>query len=75
MLYVAAWNNSGEASQKATLPPFAKIVKQADKDGDGEISRSEMPWGPKVRNSSGTGGPQTGFRYAGQVFIRIAGCR
>ena len=48
MLYVSAWNNSGEASQKATLPPFAKIVKQADKDGDGEISRSEMPWGPKV---------------------------
>ena len=47
-LYVAAWNNSGEASQKASLPPYAKIIKQADKDGDGELNRSEMPWGPKL---------------------------
>ena len=47
-MYVAAWNNSGETNQKATLPPFEQIVKQADKDGDGELSRSEMPWEPKI---------------------------
>ena len=47
-LYVGAWNNFGEADLSGKLPDFALMLKQHDKDADGQLSRNEMPWGPAL---------------------------
>jgi outer membrane protein assembly factor BamB len=47
-LYVAAWNNFGEADLAGKLPEFALMLKQHDKDSDGNLSSKEVPWGPTL---------------------------
>lgn len=42
-VYVAAWNNFGEADQMVPLPDFATLVRRSDKDGDGQVSAAELP--------------------------------
>jgi outer membrane protein assembly factor BamB len=43
VIYVATWSPFGEADQMAVLPDYATLVKDLDKDGNGQISASELP--------------------------------
>lgn len=40
---VAAWNKMGEPDLRPEFPTFEAMVKEHDGDGDGTISRDEMP--------------------------------
>jgi outer membrane protein assembly factor BamB len=42
-IYVSTWNVLGEEDQRATLPDFATLVKQYDKNHDGSITENEFP--------------------------------
>jgi outer membrane protein assembly factor BamB len=42
-IYVATWSPIGEADQLPALPAFATLLEQIDKDGNGQISQSELP--------------------------------
>ncbi len=43
VLFVGTWNLRGEPDQRVKLPDFKTLVKQYDKNGDMQISRSELP--------------------------------
>jgi outer membrane protein assembly factor BamB len=43
VLFVGAWTNFGEPDLRAKLPDFKTLVKQYDKNGDMQISKSEFP--------------------------------
>ncbi len=43
IIFVNTWNNLGEDDQRPTLPDFATLVKEYDKNGDGILSESEFP--------------------------------
>jgi hypothetical protein len=47
-LYFNGWAPGGEPSERIELPPFEEAVKLFDKDGDGKISKEELPkkWHP-----------------------------
>jgi outer membrane protein assembly factor BamB len=42
-IYAATWSPFGEADQLQTPPDFATVVKNYDKDGNGQISEAELP--------------------------------
>ena len=42
-VYVAAWNKLGEPSLRPEFPSFETLLSDNDKDGDGTISRDELP--------------------------------
>ncbi len=42
-IYVATWSPFGESDQMQALPDFETLVKNNDKDGNGSISRDEVP--------------------------------
>jgi outer membrane protein assembly factor BamB len=41
--YVGTWNNFGEPDQRPSMPDFAALRKEYDKNGDGRISEAEFP--------------------------------
>jgi outer membrane protein assembly factor BamB len=43
VIYVTAWTNLGEADQRVPVPDFPALLKQADKDGNEQISEEEFP--------------------------------
>ena len=43
VIFVTTWTNLGEDDQRAPLPDFAALLKQADKDGNEQISEEEFP--------------------------------
>jgi outer membrane protein assembly factor BamB len=43
MVYAATWQPGGEADQWVSLPDYATLLKQYDKDGDGQLSEAEFP--------------------------------
>ena len=43
MIYASTWNVLGEEDQRTTLPDFAALLKQYDKNGDGALSETEFP--------------------------------
>jgi outer membrane protein assembly factor BamB len=43
LIYVATWNVLGEDDQRASLPDFAAMLKQYDKDSDRALSAAEFP--------------------------------
>lgn len=42
-VYVATWNNFGEAELIVPLPEFAALVARSDKDADGQVTLEEFP--------------------------------
>lgn len=72
VLYVAAWNNFGEAAHLGKLPSFARIVKKSDKDGDGELSYSEMPWGPALAQRPELAGRKLGANMPVKMMFSLA---
>lgn len=42
-IFVATWYPFGEADQRRTLPAFATVVRDHDKDGSGTLAREEIP--------------------------------
>jgi outer membrane protein assembly factor BamB len=42
-MYVTMWTHLGEADQRVPLPEFAALLRQADQDGNGQISEQEFP--------------------------------
>ena len=59
-IYVATWSPIGEADQLPALPAFATLLKQIDKDGNGQISQSELP--PRWTSSAGRMRPTSPVR-------------
>ena len=47
-VYVATWNNFGEEALRVNQPPFTEILEKHDQDGDGTISKQELPWSVAV---------------------------
>ena len=47
-LFVGTWNNFGEDQLRVSLPDFDTFVAKNDKDGDGGISREEIPTEQKI---------------------------
>jgi outer membrane protein assembly factor BamB len=47
-LYFNGWAPGGEPSERIELPPFEEAIKMFDKDGNGKISKEELPkkWHP-----------------------------
>jgi len=47
-LYFNGWAPGGEPSERIELPVFEEVLKMFDKDGDGKISKEELPkkWHP-----------------------------
>ncbi len=47
-LYFNSWAPGGEPAERLILPPFEEAVALLDKDGDGELSKEEVPkeWQP-----------------------------
>jgi hypothetical protein len=43
VLYFNGWAPGGEPSERIELPDFATMVKQYDKNGDGKLSKDEVP--------------------------------
>ena len=43
VLFVGAWSNFGEPDLRVKLPDFKTMVKEYDKNGDMQISKSEFP--------------------------------
>jgi outer membrane protein assembly factor BamB len=42
-VYVTGWAPGADVGQRVTLPKFEEVVREADKNGDGKISKDEMP--------------------------------
>jgi len=57
---VAAWNQSGEPALVPVFPPFEKLIKENDKDGDKVISSGELPKLWYFHRSEGTDAPYNG---------------
>ena len=49
VIYVSSWSMGGDADARISIPPFADAVKQHDKNGDGAISKSELPEGGQIQ--------------------------
>lgn len=49
MVFATGWAPGADAGQRAQLPPFQEVLKEADADGDGKLSQSEVP--PKWKHS------------------------
>ena len=41
-LYVNTWHNAGERSTRATLPTFAELLEESDKNSNGLVEREEI---------------------------------
>lgn len=42
-LFFNGWAPGGEPSERLELPEFEKMIREYDKDGDGKLSKSEIP--------------------------------
>ena len=49
VIYVSSWSMGGDADERISIPLFADAVKQHDKNGDGAISKSELPEGGQIQ--------------------------
>lgn len=47
-VFAAAWSPYGEADQRAPVPTFDELVKQHDKNGDGQLAFEEIGLRPMV---------------------------
>jgi len=65
VLFVGAWTNLGEPDLRVKLPDFEALVKQYDKDGDMQISKSEFPDDLMVAHR-----PEIGNVEGGQVYVK-----
>jgi len=63
--YITGWSNGGEEAQRTPLPKFGDLIKTSDKNGDGKISRDELPaeLAFNIR-------PEAGDAYGAQVRIK-----
>jgi outer membrane protein assembly factor BamB len=43
IIYFNGWAPGGEPSERMELPDFEQMLKEHDKDGDGKLSKSEIP--------------------------------
>ncbi|MFQ5732439.1 MAG: PQQ-binding-like beta-propeller repeat protein [Planctomycetaceae bacterium] len=41
-LYIATWTPGGDRSNRISMGPFADALKQFDKNGDGQVAKSEL---------------------------------
>ena len=57
---VAAWNKMGEPALRPKFPRFAQLIEKHDKDGDGSISRNELPTLWIFHRPEGAEAPQNG---------------
>lgn len=64
-VFVATWHNFGEADQRPDLPPFGDTVRASDRDGDGLLSKDEVPASARTFNR-----PDVPDRFGG--FMSIA---
>ena len=46
MLFSASWNIGGDEGERITMPRFAEVVAEYDKNKDGKFSLDELPKGP-----------------------------
>jgi outer membrane protein assembly factor BamB len=65
VLFVGAWTNFGEPDLRVKLPDFEALVKQYDKNGDMQISKSEFPDDLIVARR-----PEVGNVDGGQVYLK-----
>jgi outer membrane protein assembly factor BamB len=42
-IYVTGWAPGADAGERQDLPPFDRVLKEGDKDGDGKLSPQEVP--------------------------------
>jgi outer membrane protein assembly factor BamB len=42
-IYVTGWAPGADAGERLELPPFDEVMKEADANGDGKISKDEIP--------------------------------
>jgi len=42
-VFVTGWAPGADAGERASIPPFEEVVKEADQNGDGKISKEELP--------------------------------
>jgi outer membrane protein assembly factor BamB len=42
-IFVASWSPYGEADQRAPVPTFESLIKDNDKNGDGQLAIQELP--------------------------------
>lgn len=52
LLFVSSWNIGGDPGERITMPPFAEVVKEFDKNHDGRLTRDELPKGPILERFS-----------------------
>ncbi len=45
-LYVCTWSPGGDTDARIAMEPWSQAIAMWDKDGDGEIGKSEVPAGP-----------------------------
>lgn len=64
LIYVATWNNGGEAELRVELPRFADLLKEHDKDEDGKLSRKEFP-----KDLAVTKRPEAAAAQGGEVLL------
>jgi outer membrane protein assembly factor BamB len=64
-LFVAAWTNLGEPDLRVELPNFLMLVKQYDKDGNLQISKSEFPDDLAVARR-----PEVGDQPGANVYVK-----
>lgn len=90
-VYINAWEIGGDAGQQQETPPFAEVLQQHDRDGDGALSRDEAPderlrrersWNEHDLDGDGRLGERDWYFYAARrapvnnlVAIRPAGRR
>ena len=43
IVYINGWEIGGDPGQQRETPPFAKVLAEHDKDGDGKLSQDEAP--------------------------------
>lgn len=63
---VATWNNAGEPDLRSEIPKFATVLKEHDTDGDGKLSKDELP-----ADASFTTRPEAGEARGGEILIRF----
>jgi outer membrane protein assembly factor BamB len=42
-VFVTGWAPGADVGERASIPPFEEVVKEADRNGDGNISKEELP--------------------------------
>lgn len=74
-VYVATWNNFGEAALRAEIPTFEELASKHDKDGNAKLSRSEFPQDLALSVRPETSAAQGGEFLAIYVFDALDGAR